>query len=66
MIELPMAPWHAALILMIIIFVAYKVGRHLGVKEGIEATIDTLKALNMITQKHIDQIIQSGEPEDNE
>lgn len=66
MIELPMAPWHAALILLAIIFVAYKVGRRLGLHEGIEATVGTLRALKIITQKDIDEIVKAGDKQDNE
>lgn len=61
MIELPIAGWLAALILLVIIFVAYRIGKGAGVHEGIVSTIGTLKALNLIDQSDIDKIVEAGD-----
>lgn len=61
MITLPIAAWHAALIVLAIIFISYKVGQRKGIQQGISATVSTLRALSIITQHDIDKIVEAGD-----
>ena len=66
MIELPIEPWHAALILAGIIATAYYVGRKLGFREGVNGMAETLVALEIVTRQDLQKLVDLQDEWDEE
>jgi len=66
MIELPIEPWHAALILAGIIATAYYVGRKLGFQEGVNGMAETLVALEIVTRQDLQKLVDLQDEWDEE